>query len=122
MFCEVQNALRVYLEQKRFIFPRFYFVADADVLEILASANSRPRDTLAPHIKKLFGAVESIEVDSQENGKFVITAIKSSEGETLNLKHGVIITPETPPELWLNRLDYAIKDSVRHDILGCLNI
>lgn len=36
---DVQVMLRQYLEEKRLVFPRFYFLADQDVLEILANAN-----------------------------------------------------------------------------------
>lgn len=113
---EVQSALRAYLERKRLIFPRFYFLADSDVLEILANANSRPQQTLAPHVKKLFGAVETLEV---KEGR--VTAFTSQEGERVELKCQVIVGRDAP-ELWLNRLDLAIKDTLKVQCLDGLGV
>ena len=107
---DVQSALRQYLEVKRLTFPRFYFLADQDVLEILANANTKPVQTLKPHIKKLFSAVEKL-VINEDN--YIIEKYISPEGETVELKSKVKISPETPPELWLNRLDLSIKETLK---------
>lgn len=48
----LQRALEQYLETKRYVFPRFYFISNDDLLEILA--NSRKPELIQPHIKKLF--------------------------------------------------------------------
>ena len=83
--------MRQYLEQKRLVFPRFYFLADQDVLEILANAGSRPEATLAPHIKKLFSGVDKLEIKGTGAERFNIIAFSSSEGETIRMFQPVLI-------------------------------
>lgn len=56
----MQRALEQYLETKRHVFPRFYFISNDDLLEILA--NARKPELIQQHIKKLF-----------ENIKFLTT-------------------------------------------------
>lgn len=48
----MQRALEQYLETKRHVFPRFYFISNEDLLEILA--NARKPELIQVHIKKLF--------------------------------------------------------------------
>lgn len=59
-FEEIQRALEKFLETKRHIFPRFYFISNEDLLEILA--NSRKPDLIQPHLKKLFCAINKLKV------------------------------------------------------------
>ena len=92
MFSEVQLALRQYLEQKRLNFSRFYFLADSDVLEILANANQRPNESINPHCKKLFSCIEKITFEDVSEGVFDITQFQSTEGEVIRLQEPVRIS------------------------------
>jgi len=49
----IEKSLASYLETKRAAFPRFYFVAPADLLDIL-SKGSNPRAAAAKHLPKIF--------------------------------------------------------------------
>lgn len=82
-----QNSLNDFLEKKRSAFPRFYFIGDDDLLEILGQS-TKP-SVIQAHLKKLFAGIHSVEFDSQTQ---YITAMISIQGETVALKSKVKIT------------------------------
>ena len=53
-----EKALNEYLETKRRAFPRFYFVARTDLLDILSKA-TKPREVMK-HLPKIYGAIQSL--------------------------------------------------------------
>ena len=84
-----QKALNEFLEEKRSAFPRFYFIGDDDLLEILGQATQPV--VIQSHLKKLFAGIHTV-VFSEE-GKEIV-AMKSLEGERVNLVHPVTVTTE----------------------------
>lgn len=58
---EVQKALDMYLETKRQIFPRFYFLSNDDVLEILGQSHNP--EAMQPHLKKCFDNIKSLRME-----------------------------------------------------------
>ena len=67
---KIQKALGEYLERERSSFPRFYFVGDEDLLEIIG--NSKNISRLQKHFKKMFAGITSILLNEDET---VITGI-----------------------------------------------
>lgn len=57
----ILRALEIYLETKRQLFPRFYFISNDDLLEILG--NSKKPQLVQVHLKKLFDNVNKIRID-----------------------------------------------------------
>ena len=49
----IQKKMEDYLETKRSIFPRFYFISNEELVEILSL--SRQPELIQIHLKKLFG-------------------------------------------------------------------
>lgn len=58
---EIQKALDMYLETKRQMFPRFYFLSNDDVVEILGQ--SKNPEAMQPHLKKCFDNINSLRID-----------------------------------------------------------
>ena len=72
-----QKSLSAYLESKRKMFPRFYFVSDSTLLEILSNG-SNPRAVQRQFQAGLFDGVDCLTFESESS--VVATHIISKEG------------------------------------------
>lgn len=57
----IQRALEVYMEKKRNKFPRFYFISNDDLLDILVNENNP--DHIQQHLKKCFDNIYKLELE-----------------------------------------------------------
>lgn len=76
LLAKIQKALGEYLERERASFPRFYFVGDEDLLEIIGNSKNIPR--LQKHFKKMFAGVASIILNDDST---LVLGLVSREGE-----------------------------------------
>lgn len=60
-----QKALNDFLEEKRGKFPRFYFLGDDDLLEILGQ--SQNPQVIQMHLKKLFAGIHKVEFNKDQS-------------------------------------------------------
>lgn len=100
-----QKALNDFLEEKRSRFPRFYFIGDDDLLEILGQATNPL--VIQSHLKKLFAGIFKVDFNKDNSA---IIAMKSSAGEVVELSSPVKITEEV--EIWLSDLVNEMKQSL----------
>ncbi len=103
---KIQKALGEYLEKERVAFPRFYFVGDEDLLEIIGNGNDTVR--IAKHLRKMFAGISGLITDDDS----VITGFTSKEGETVNLKTGLSLAKLPKVNEWLGALEQAMKDTI----------
>ncbi|CAL7938030.1 unnamed protein product [Xylocopa violacea] len=111
----MQRALEEYLETKRHVFPRFYFISNDDLLEILA--NAKKPELVQPHIKKLFENIKSLSLSKTMTGKQLATAMNSEEGEYVEFSLPVVLDGQV--EKWLCDIETAMRTSLREVLRHC---
>ncbi|KAI8619674.1 dynein heavy chain [Chytriomyces sp. MP71] len=104
---KIQKALGEYLERQRSAFPRFYFVGDEDLLEIIG--NAKDVDHIQKHFKKMFPGVARIELSEDQS---TVLAVASHEGEVVELKNPVSIKENPKINEWLTLLEKEVKVSL----------
>lgn len=75
----------IYLQEKRLRFPRFYFINDEDLLEILGQSNKQ--NIIQSHLKKIFAGVHTVDFEKDR-----ITTINSAQGEAVPLRSPVEVS------------------------------
>ncbi|CAL8361611.1 unnamed protein product [Merluccius merluccius] len=108
-----QKSLNEFLEEKRSAFPRFYFIGDEDLLEILGQATNPT--VIQSHLKKLFAGIHSVQFDEQCQH---IVAMCSLEGELVPLRNLVRISNNV--EVWLSELSAEMKETLKQLLLECI--
>ena len=102
-FKKIQKALGEYLEKQRSAFPRFYFVGDEDLLEILG--NSKNLNHIQKHLGKMFAGISSVGV--LEDQKSIIS-IHDRSNESFSLATPVNIENRKIID-WLQELESESK-------------
>ncbi|KAI6221986.1 Dynein heavy chain, cytoplasmic [Aphelenchoides besseyi] len=107
ILAKIQKALGEYLERERSSFPRFYFVGDEDLLEIMG--NSKDLVRIQKHLKKMFAGIMAIDVD-EEN--LLIKGIVSREGEQVALNEPVNLKEIPRINDWLRKLENEMQKTL----------
>ncbi|KAM6980842.1 dynein axonemal heavy chain 1 [Aplochiton taeniatus] len=110
----VQKGLSEYLETKRGAFPRFYFLSDDELLEILSQ--TKDPTAVQPHLRKCFENIARLMFQSD----LQITHMYSGEGEEVKLS--IPVWPTGNVEDWLREVEKSMKASLRTSIERSLKV
>lgn len=97
---DIQKSLEDYLETKRAAFPRFYFLSNDELLEILSQ--TRNAHAVQPHLRKCFDNIMKIEFTPEKNSKEII-GMWSAEQEYVPFSESVFA--EGNVEFWLMNIE-----------------
>ncbi|KAJ3207853.1 Dynein heavy chain 6, axonemal [Entophlyctis luteolus] len=100
---QIQKCLEDYLESKRLLFPRFYFLSNDELLEILSQ--TRNPQAVQPHLSKCFDAIKSLGFSSDSKGIDIMSMI-SPEGEKVAFLK--TIKARGNVESWLSSVEEAM--------------
>ncbi|XP_071372237.1 dynein axonemal heavy chain 11 isoform X2 [Centroberyx affinis] len=115
-----EKALAEYLETKRLVFPRFYFVSSADLLDIL-SKGSRPGE-ITCHLSKLFDNMSDLEFfkDEQADTHKLAVGMYSKEREYVPFQTECYC--DGPVEVWLTCLENTMRECVRGHLSEAVSV
>ncbi|KAK3917290.1 Dynein heavy chain 1, axonemal [Frankliniella fusca] len=106
---QVLKGLSDYLEGKRVAFPRFYFLSDDELLEILAQ-NRNPL-AVQPHLRKCFENISKLHFQEAD---LQITTMFSAEGESVELIPPMF--PKGNVETWLSKVEQTMQSTVQETL------
>ncbi|XP_035386791.1 dynein heavy chain 11, axonemal isoform X1 [Electrophorus electricus] len=109
-----EKALAKYLETKRKAFPRFYFVSSTDLLDIL-SKGSQP-EKVTQHLAKLFDSMADLQFGEGGHRTKEKPAVGMFSREREFVSFHSQCDCVGPVELWLGRLEEAMREAVRRRI------
>ncbi|CAH8652543.1 unnamed protein product [Schistosoma rodhaini] len=102
---QVQKGLSEYLETKRQAFPRFYFLSDDELLEILSQ--TKDPKAVQPHLRKCFENIAKLQFEKD----LQITAMFSGEGECVKFEKTTY--PTSNVEEWMLEIENLMRYSIR---------
>ncbi|XXQ31513.1 AAA+ ATPase domain-containing protein [Plasmodiophora brassicae] len=121
---KIQKSLDQYLEKKRQIFPRFYFLSDDDLLEVLGQ--TRDPTQVQRHVKKCFAGIHRLEIQAKERGdpstsssgagaggarSWEVIGMVAEDGEKVRFLYG--IATQGPVEVWLIKVEKSMRETLR---------
>jgi dynein heavy chain len=104
---EIKQRLEDYLTSKRDKFPRFFFLTNDELIQILSQ--TRNAQAVQPFLNKCFDSIKRIQFTSAKNSKEIL-AMSSPEGEKVDFSEPTFA--EGPVESWLTGIETSMFRSL----------
>jgi len=102
---EISCSLNKYLESKRRSFPRFYFISDDDLLEMIGRS-SQPQ-LIQKYVKKCFEGIHTLKLAKNHDGSWIALGGDSADDESIMFEKSVPIVGSI--EVWLEQIQSQMK-------------
>ena len=114
---KIQKALDKYLETKRQLFPRFYFVSNDDLLEILGQ--SRNPQAVQVHLLKCFDNIKALELQAPVVNTKNMDATGMFSGDKEYVDFTTRVTLNGAVEQWLTEVEAEMRRTLRSQMNQC---
>ena len=107
-----QKSLKEYLDIKKKVFPRFYFVSSVALLDILANGTNPPK--IMPYLGDCYDSLANLDFVTLEDGKKsskTVNKMIAKDGEVVQLHENFTMNGEV--EVYLNRLTESMRKSLK---------
>lgn len=116
-----QKILFQLLERKRRAFPRFYFLSNDDLFELLG--NSKDPSRINKHIKKCFEGIKKLEITpasipgKKGNEGWEVVSMTSPDQELVKFNNKVLCELEI--ENWMKQVEKMMRDTLKKLLKQC---
>nr|XP_015207526.1 PREDICTED: dynein heavy chain 3, axonemal-like [Lepisosteus oculatus] len=112
MLEEIQKGLSDYLERKRLFFPRFFFLSNEELLEILSETRDPRR--VEPHLRRIFPGVARLGFSPPGPPPALLSFLESARGERVALASRIVPSEaQGLVEKWLQQVEKGMQESLR---------
>lgn len=113
MLDEIKAGVNAYLERKRLYFPRFFFLSNNEMLQIL-SETKNPQN-VQPFLCKCFDGINRLQIDANGN----INAMLSTMKEKINFMQKISINEAGGSvEKWLLRVENEMHSAIQNEVIN----
>ncbi|KAI3379827.1 hypothetical protein SNEBB_009342 [Seison nebaliae] len=107
---KIEKSLEEYLEHKRQIFPRFYFLSNNELIQLISKVKDDPT-LINNFLLNCFSDVQSLLFHSESLMTNIITGMQSAEGEILNFSRPIRLSHFV--EQWMSQIESSMVENLR---------
>ena len=111
---KIQRALKNYLEKKKSVFGRFYFLSNDALLSILSETKEVER--IQDHLRKVFENIARLNFSDEKH----ILGMSSVEKEYIPFEAFKVVPTHKPVERWMKEVEDSMQRSVRRCMLHAI--